>query len=80
MGLAAFNRLRREQARRAELKAQAEQQTPPAEEEGSVSEVEELDKEALVDKAHELGIGPKSTLQRWGADRLKAEIAEAQVE
>jgi len=80
MGLASFNRYRREQARRAELEAQAEHKSPPKQEESSASENEELSKGALVEKAYELGIGPKSTLQRWGVERLKTEIADAQVE
>lgn len=80
MGLAAFNRYRREQARRAELEAQAEQEPPPKQEGRSAGNDEELSKNALVEKAYELGIGPKSTLRRWGGERLKAEIAEAQVE
>ena len=35
------------------------------------------DKEALVDEAAALGIAARSTLARWGAEKLAAAISEA---
>gem|GEM_PF-6107678 len=36
------------------------------------------EKEKLIARASELGIGPPSTLSRWGVDKLKDEIGRAE--
>ncbi|MFW6368584.1 MAG: hypothetical protein ACOCZ9_02490 [Spirochaetota bacterium] len=41
---------------------------------------EQPTKESLVARAAELGIGPESTLSRWGTKRLESEIAEAEAD
>ena len=38
------------------------------------------EKAELVEKALELGIGNRSTLERWGIERLKSEISDAETE
>lgn len=37
-------------------------------------------KERIVARAVKLGIGPESTLSRWGEERLKSEIAKAEAD
>jgi hypothetical protein len=46
--------------------------------EASKEQAKEPDKTELIEKAVELGIGPKSTLSRWSAEKLAAEIDKAE--
>ena len=40
-------------------------------------DLEDLDKNGLIELAVQMNIGPKSTLERWGEERLKQSIEEA---
>jgi len=54
----------------------AREAQPEANYDGS-SYGKETDKDSLVEEAVELGIAPRSTLQRWSVKRLRDEIGHA---
>ena len=59
------------------IKEEAVKEEPAKEEPAKEEEKQDTTKADLIEKAVELGIGPKSTLSRWSVDKLTTEIDKA---